>query len=118
MPAQIHRKSDNLWVLRASGVLKKSELERCQTSVGTEIDAGGQPCVLVVLENFEGWERGVDWDVDFLFSHGDKIGKIAIVGDPRWESEALMFAGAGVRSTPVQYFPAERIADASAWVAE
>ncbi len=118
MPANIQHESNNLWVLRASGLLKKAELEHCQGAVGADIDAGGQPRVLVVLENFEGWESGVDWDVDFLFSKGRQIGKIAIVGDPRFESEALMFAGANIRPTPVKYFRAGRFAEARAWLAE
>ena len=118
MPANIHRETNNLWTLRVSGLLKKSDLERCQGRVGSDIDAGGQPCVLVVLENFEGWERGGDWDVEFLFSKGSQIGKIAIVGDPRWESEALMFTGASIRPTPVKFFQAEQLAEARTWLAE
>jgi hypothetical protein len=51
--------------------------------------------LLVILEGFEGWEPGADWnDLDFILSHADKISKIAIVAEPRWETSALAFAGA------------------------
>jgi hypothetical protein len=62
--------------------------------------------LLAILENFEGWERGADWnDLDFQHSHGNEIAKIGIVGEPRWEPEALVFAGAGFRRAPVKFFP-------------
>jgi hypothetical protein len=42
--------------------------------------------LLAILEDFQGWERGVDWnDLEFTISHGGEIAKIAIVGEPRWE---------------------------------
>src|SRR5207249_12321006 len=68
---------------------------------------GSKPRLLVILENFEGWERGADWgnDLDFLFLHSGKISKIAIVAESRWETLALAFAGAGVRRAPVKFFP-------------
>jgi hypothetical protein len=74
--------------------------------------------VLAILENFEGWEKGADWnDLDFQLSHGNEIAKIAIVGEPRWEPDALAFAGAGFRRAPVKFFPASQIAEARAWLA-
>jgi hypothetical protein len=36
-----------------------------------------------------------------MFTHGEKIARIAIVGNRRWESEAKMFAGSGFRKAPV-----------------
>ena len=40
----------------------------------------------------------------FISRTGDKISKIAIVAEPRWETLALAFAGAGVRRAPVKFF--------------
>jgi hypothetical protein len=87
--------------MRISGTLKRSEFAGEQEAIAKKIDTGSKPRVLVIDENFEGWERGADWnDLDFMFSHGDKIVRIAIVADPRWEPHALAFAGAGVRHAP------------------
>jgi hypothetical protein len=78
---------------------------------------GSKPRLLAILEDFEGWERGADWDdLDFLISHSGEIAKIAIVAEPRWETHALAFAGAGIRRAPVKFFPPEELAKARTWL--
>jgi hypothetical protein len=73
--------------------------------------------LVLVAENFCGWVGGEVWhDMTFLVEHGDRIGKIAIVGDPRWETQMLMFTGAGFRPTRIKYFTRDRLAEARAWV--
>ena len=56
--------------------------------------------------------------LDFLLSHGGEIARIAIVAEPRWEVQALAFAGAGVRRAPVKFFTPDQLAEARAWLAE
>ena len=117
MSVEIQYDSNNICLLRISGVLQRAEFGAGQSAIGQNIDAGAQPRVLAILENFEGWERGADWnDLDFIFSHGDAIAKIAIVGEPRWEVEALAFAGAGFRRSPVKFFPTNQLAEARVWL--
>jgi uncharacterized protein YpiB (UPF0302 family) len=73
--------------------------------------------VLVILEDFKGWERGVDWgDMDFFVEHEHQIEKIAIVADPKWEAETLAFAGAGFHRAPVKFFPKGQLTMARAWL--
>ena len=117
MPAEIDYESDDVCVLRVSGIWKRSDFAEAQKEVAQKIDAGAQPRVLAILENFEGWERGADWnDLDFLVSHSDQIAKVAIVAEPQWEVQALAFAGAGVRKAPVQFFPPDQLAQARTWI--
>jgi hypothetical protein len=119
MPVQLEYEPNNLFVLRCSGVAKRSEFAADQAALARAIDAGAQPRVLAILESFEGWEAGADWDdLDFQLSHGHEIAKIAIVGDSRWEPQALAFAGAGFRRAPVQFFLANQEAQARAWLTE
>lgn len=119
MPANIQLESNNVYVLRISGILKRSEFGGTQSAAAHEIDAGAKPRVLAILENFTGWEKGADWnDLDFMLSHGNEIAKIAIVGEPRWEPEALAFAGVGFRRAPVKFFPSAQQAEARAWLEE
>ena len=119
MPLNISYEPNDVCVARASGVLKRSEFGAEQSRLGDKIDAGAKPRLFVILENFEGWERGADWnDLDFMLSHGNEIAKIAIVGEPRWEADALAFAGAGFRRAPVKFFPTSQLAEARAWLAE
>jgi len=117
MPVQIEFQPDDIYVLRISGILKQSEFAAEQSTLARQIDTGSKPCLLVILENFEGWERGADWnDLDFMISHGGKITKIAIVGEPRWEPLALAFAGAGVRRAPVKFFAPNELEQARNWL--
>jgi SpoIIAA-like len=119
VPLQIQYQPGDIYVLRISGILKRSEFAAEQNALARTIDIGSKPRLLVILENFEGWERGADWnDLDFLISHGGKIHKIAVVAEPRWETLALAFAGAGVRRAPVKFFPPNELEQARSWLAE
>jgi hypothetical protein len=119
MPAKIDYEPNDICVLRISGILKRSEFGAEQTAIAGKIDVGAKPRLLAILEDFQGWERGADWnDLDFLISHSGEIAKIAIVAEPRWETQALAFAGAGVRHAPVRFFPADQLAVARAWLTE
>jgi hypothetical protein len=119
MPASINCDANDLCVLRISGMLKRSEFAAQQELVAQKINAGAKPRLLVVLEEFEGWERRVDWDdLDFMLAYSGEIRKIAIVSEPRWEAHALAFAGAGVRRSPVKIFPPGQLAEARAWLME
>jgi hypothetical protein len=118
MPVQIEYEPNDTYVMRISGVLKQSEFAAEQSVLARNIDIGSKPRLLVILENFEGWERGADWnDLDFMISYVGKISRIAIVAEPRWETLALAFAGAGVRRGPVKFFPPNELEQARSWLA-
>jgi len=118
MPAKIQYDQNSICLMRLSGTLKRSEFEEGQDAVALQIDVGEQPRILAILEDFTGWEQGADWnDLDFQLTRGNEIAKIAIVGDPRWEPQALAFAGAGFRRAPVRFFPTSQLTDARTWVA-
>ncbi len=119
MAATIEYESGDICVLRFSGILRQSEFRAKQNALARKIDSGSKPRLLAIVENFEGWEKGTDWDdLDFLFSYSDKIARIAIVAEPRWEVNALAFAGAGVRKAPVKFFPSNELAEARAWLTD
>ena len=117
MSATIQKEAGRTWQFRVSGILKKAELDSAHAQARQEIVAGGKINVLLVLEDFQGWEKGADWgDMTFISDYGDEIEKIAIVGDPRWKTDALMFAGAGFRRTEVKFFVPGESARARAWL--
>ena len=119
MPVQIKYEPNDICVVRISGILKRSEFGAEERALARNIETGLNPRLLAILENFEGWDRGADWnDLDFYISHGHKISKIAIVAERRWESLALAFAGAEVRRTPVKCFPPNELGQARGWLAE
>ncbi len=118
MSANLEQHNDRLLVLRITGELKKSELDAAQTEFVRTIKDTGPVKLLVMLENFTGWERTEDWgDTDFFFSHRNDFEKIAVVGDPKWEAQVLAFTGAGLRKGPVKMFPEAGESEARAWLA-
>lgn len=119
MSAHLEQSADRLLVLCVGGVLKKSELDAEQSEFARKFAGAGTVKLLVLLENFTGWERGEQWgDTDFFFKHRNDFEKIAVVGHPRWEAEVLAFTGAGLRKGPVKFFPDTDEAEARAWLAE
>ena len=119
MPVKMEYEPNDIFVMRMSGTLKRSEFAAQQDAIAKKIDSGSKPRLLVIVENFEGWERGADWnDIDFMISHGGEIARIAIVAEPQWEPHALAFAGAGVRRAPVKFFQPNELATARAWLEE
>lgn len=105
--------------LHISGVLKRADMADFENEIARRIDAGQLPRVLVLLENFGGWQKGEDWNnFDFMFSYGDQIAKISIVGAEAKEAEVKAFTGAGLRPTPVRFFTADEIEAARDWLLE
>jgi hypothetical protein len=119
MAATLQLESDNLGVIRISGLLKKSEMDAIQKDAAKELSANPRAHynVLIIVENFQGWEGNVNWgDMSFYAAFGDRMQKIAIVGDPKREADFIMFMGGGIRPSPVKYFPTGQLAQARAWL--
>ena len=101
------------------GILKRADMANFENEIAQRIDAVERPRSLVFLQNFGGWQKGEDWNnLDFMFSYGDKIAKIAIVGAGAKEAEVKAFSGAGLRPTPVKFFTVEETDAARAWLLE
>ena len=62
-----------------------------------------------MVEYFKGWEANVDWgDLSFYADHGDKITKIAIVADPKHETDLADVHGRRDSACAAEVFPAEQ----------
>ncbi len=117
MAATLEKEGDNVIVLRVSGILKKSEFDAVINAEAEQWKPQTRVKLLVLAGAFQGWERNEDWgDLSFFLKYGDQIEKIAIVGDPKWETELLIFSAAGLRRAPVQFFRLEHVASARAWL--
>ena len=103
--------------MEVSGTLTQPELTQVQLTAADIIRAQGKVRILVLAEDFAGWERGGEWD-DFSFQEtfDPCIEKMAIVGDKRWEDLALIFVAKGLRSFPIEYFASGEQARALAWL--
>jgi len=99
------------------GKLSAEMIKRLEDSGAKEIDEVGTVRVLWDLEHFQGWmEQPGDGNIDFLLKYDSRIKKIAVVGDPKWKDNAMLFLGAGHRKAEVQYFSAENMHEARRWV--
>ena len=116
MPATLEHEGDDVYRVKASGTLRKSELDAVQGTVAPAL-ARGKVRLLIVLEHFDGWERGADWnDVRFYERHGQNVERIAIVGDEKWRADAQVFLLAGLRAAPVRFFTADELEQARGWL--
>jgi len=100
MPVQVKYEPNDIYVLRISGILKRCEFAAEQSNLARDIDTGAKPRLLIILENFEGWECGADWgyDLDFFFciaakfrrsrSSASRAGKRLLWRSPGLESGA------------------------------
>jgi len=119
MSIQLLQESPNVFRMDISGTLRRSEVEQCEAQLSAEMAQGAAVRLLVVLERFTGWSSGEAWnDLGFYVKHGNAIERIAIVGDEKWRSQALMFANADLRTAPVEFFPRGGIGIARAWLRE
>jgi hypothetical protein len=119
MGIKVEEGLDNLNIMRITGLIKKPELDTVQAAMAKKLVDNPQLRIklLIIVEDFKGWEGNVDWgDMSFYIEHGDKIDKIALVADPKREKELMMFLGAGIRPTPLKYFPPEQIDQARVWL--
>jgi len=118
MTAEFSGVSGGVITLKASGLLKEDELQSVQQKMSDVIAKQKKVRILVLVENFDGWDPDGTWN-DFSFQ--DKfdpfIEKMAIVGDKEWEELALLFSAQGLRGFPIEYFVPADSGKARAWLA-
>ena len=118
MGATLQQDRNGLLVIRITGALRKEELDAVQAAGIKRLMPEENARVLVMVEeDFCGWVGDEVWhDLTFMVEYGDRIEKIAIVGDAQWETGMLMFTGAGFRRAPVKYFTRGQLAEARDWL--
>jgi hypothetical protein len=119
MPIELHHESGDTYRLDLRGQVGMVEYARCEAEMAATLQRTGPLRLLCVLDSFEGWEP--KWtlsSLSFMAQHGDSITRIAIVGDERWRDGTLMFAAAGLRRAPVEFFPQHELSRARAWLAD
>jgi hypothetical protein len=118
--ATLKKEAGNFFVLRIGGKLSKATMDRVQAFAERYISKGQTDLkLLVILTDFCGWKGGDNWgDIDFFIQYESNISKIAIVGDAAWETETLVFLGAGRRTGQVRFFKTEQETLARTWLGE
>ena len=119
MPIKWEQESADMVAARKSGKLVHSEMKECQAAISPIIQSHGNMRLLVVLENFSGWEGNKGWDdTSFPDANDEHLARFACVGDEKWRDQMLMFVLAGLRPVDIRYFPPDQEATARKWLAE
>jgi len=103
--------------VRISGLMLVADQNTIQSEGRKLFGQGVKARLLVILENFQGWEKSADWgDVGFMLAHGNDMEKIAIVGDAKWKDQVFAFLGKGLRTTEIEFFSPAAAPEAHSWV--
>ncbi len=117
MPVKHAWEVGNLGVFRVSGRLGQDEIKPMQDECEAVIRTLGHIRLLIILDDFQGWEKGGDWsDWSFAERNDPFIDKFAIVGDEHWRDLAYAFVAKGLRPVPIEYFGAGDEARARDWL--
>jgi SpoIIAA-like len=117
MAAGVLDHANGIITLKISGKLTQSELASIQAETAGLIGPGVRWRILVLTENFAGWELGGEWNDFSAQSESDaSIEKMAIVGERRWEELALIFTAKGLRPFPIEFFEPAQLPQARAWL--
>jgi hypothetical protein len=116
MAVTLRHEAENIYRVDISGLLKECDLTALQQSASAEITRTGKIRLLIVLTHFSGWGPGRWHDLSFYIRHDADIERIAIVGDERWRTETMMFAGADLRKSAVAYFSPPYRREAARWL--
>lgn len=102
-----------------TGRLSEADLVAVQRAAAEVIRERGNVRVLVMVDDFEGWEQGATWDDTAVQDQNDPFIKgMAIVGDRRWQDLTLLFTAQGLRPFPIEYFGPDELDRAMSWLEE
>jgi hypothetical protein len=117
MPIEFVEERGNLIISRFRGMVAYDDWQVAQTQLARKIDRLGAIRILVILDDFSGWEHSEGWgDLGFFQTYDEAINSIAIVGERKWEDDFLIFSFAGLRKAPVHFFEEE--GEAISWLEE
>ena len=117
MAVEVLESTGNLIAIRISSKLKREEFTRLQGLFLEAAKSRRKFGLLVILEDFDGWEEKDNWDsVPFHLEYDEQVEKIAIVGEMKWEDLFAAFLGKGLRSVPIRHFPPAGLEAARAWL--
>ncbi len=119
MSAQILPTSDGILTVKVSGKLAHSDLVAVQRQVAEMLQPQQKIPILIIAEDFQGWERAGDWgDVSFQAQYDPQFTRMALVGERKWEDLALVFVSKGFRRFPIEYFPSADLSKARSWLTQ
>jgi hypothetical protein len=109
--------SEAIFCFKITGTLTIAEFKQLQAAAVAGIANQRKVNILVILEDFLGWEKGPGWDdTSFSSEHDQNIEKMAIVGPEQWRDLVNAFVGKGLRPVIIDYFLPSQLEMVKKWI--
>lgn len=96
--------------------LDKEDYDEFVPQIESQIKDGASIRLVVELHDFEGWTAGALWeDTKFAVNHFNDIERLAVVGDPQWETGVAVFVKPFTAAN-VRYFDMKNLEQAHQWI--
>jgi len=120
MPAEGYFETPELAVIKVSGKLAYDEFASVQATPDDEEAFRGQKLnLLILLENFEGWQESGEWgSLQFVDRSDAILRRIAVVADKRWHDSMEVFLLKGLRPFEIEHFEPFEERLARAWLSQ
>ena len=105
--------------IKITGLMTYTDQEKIQQAGKQAFEQQNKLRLLVMFENFQGWDNDPHWnDLSFQAVGDQHTERMAVVCDESKHDEILMFLGDGFRSFPIQAFEIHELELAQAWLSE
>jgi len=118
MITRLEKSTDTILGFTLSGKLHDDDYKNFVPTLDAAIAAHGKVRLLAHFADFHGWDIHALWDdIKFSATHCNKMDRIALVGDKRWE-EWMAKVCRPFTMAHLRYFDASKIEDAWKWLQE
>ena len=106
----------NIIATKASGKLKKEDMEKIRPLIHAILDKGMKVHWYFEMEDFTGWDLSGFWeDLKMDTTHAEDYEKIAMVGDKKWQDWITQFMKP-FTNAEVKYYDLEDRETAKKWI--
>jgi hypothetical protein len=110
--------SDKVLAFKLSGKLHDEDYKTFVPMVDDAITRHGKVRLLAMFHDFHGWDAHALWDdIKFSTTHCNKIERIALVGETKWE-EWMAKVCKPFTMAAIRYFDASQLDAARQWLEE
>ena len=107
---------NNLIATKASGKLRKEDIEKIHPLIHAILDRGMKVRWYFEMDNLTGWDLPGLWeDLKMDTAHAKDYEKIAMVGDKKWQEWITLFMKP-FTNAEIKYFNIDQKEDAKKWI--
>ena len=117
MPIELkEERQGTLLEIHVTGTLTTADYERFIPAVEALILQHGKIDILFEMADFHGWDVGAVWeDTKFAFRHISDIGRLAVVGEKKWQEWMTTICRPFTKAT-IRYFDHADVGNARTWL--